>query len=158
MTTSTDIVQFVKAQLSTDSRDSKKWLSMQMGLISVLVVAGCAGLIFLFGPAAVASYVATVAQIAITAIGGLVATYITGQAATEWKANSVLNTSAQQPATLSPGNTEEPTPVVITNPAPIPVTETGGTGGTGQMPKFNPNSGSTGTPPSKPFSASATEP
>lgn len=161
-----NIIDFVKEQLASDPKDSKKFLAMQFGIFSVLIVAGTAGLIFFTGPIAVAGSVAMVAQIAITAIGGLVATYIGGQAAVEFKANAVLNTSAQQPSALQPSD-GEPLPVVVTNPAsdPVPV-ETApqlgggqmGSGGTGQMPVFNPNPGSTGTPPSKPFGATATEP
>lgn len=163
-TTHTSIVDFVKEQLSVDSRDSKKFVAMQLGIICTLVVSGCAGLIFFFGPVAVAGNVAMVAQISITAIGGLVATYIGGQAAVEFRANSVLNTSAQTfaPAALQSGD-GEPMPVVVTNSERdrVPVETTpppGGSGGSGNPPpNFNPHPGTTGTPP-KPFGTTATEP
>ncbi len=163
------IIDFVQEQLKADPKDSKKFLAMQFGIFSVLIVAATAGLIFFLGPVTVAGSVAMVAQIAITAIGGLVATYIGGQSAVEFRANSVLNTSAQTyaPAALSPSDSE-PLPVVVTNPAsdPVPVeTAPGGTGspppnfapgGTGSPPpNFAP--GGTGSPVStKPFSADAT--
>lgn len=156
----TSIIEFVKEQLAIDPKDSKKFVAMQFGIISVLVVAATAGLIFFLGPVAVAGSVAMVAQIAITAIGGLVATYITGQAATEWKANTVLNTSAQTfaPAALPPEN-PEPLPVVVTNPGndPVPVV---GTPVEGSVVSLEPGAGGAAgnTPVStKPFGAAATK-
>lgn len=97
-----DILAFVKDQLATDPKDSKKFIAMQLGVIATLLVALCAGVLFFYGPITAAPFVAQVAQITITAVGGLVATYIGGQAAVEFKANAVLNTSAGQPQYQEP--------------------------------------------------------
>lgn len=86
------ITGFVQDQLAVDPRDSKKFVMTQFGVFVVLGITLGAGALIYFVPL-VAGNIAALAQIAVTAVGGLVATYVGGQSAVEFRANSVLKSA-----------------------------------------------------------------
>jgi hypothetical protein len=96
-----NIVEVIRTQLSTEPAESKKYRMVAHGMWIVMGIFGLATLVCYMKPE-IAGHIAGLAQMTVTAIGGLVAVYAGAQAAVEYKANSVLQTNQQSTNTQLP--------------------------------------------------------
>jgi len=138
-----DLFGLVREQLATEPAESKKYRMVAHGMWTVVGLF-CAGAATCYIKPEIAGHIGPLANVAITAVSGLVAVYAGAQAAVEYKANSVL----QQTQTIA-----EPIPPTgaPTGPGPCPQ-PTGPTG----PPVVTP--ASTGAPAQPPFTPAAIVP
>ena len=121
-----NVVELIRTQLATEPAESKKYRMVAHGMWNVIAVFCFASVLCYLKPE-IAGNIASLAQMVVTALGGLVSVYAGAQAVVEYKANSVLQTN-QQNVTQSPSG--QPCPPT-TQP---PVVTQGATGAPAQPP------------------------